>query len=279
MLTGFKNAYFFNAKTIEANTLAKIDFGTNGIMNPATAAAGARCTATSAQFLPWSSYAGKAATAMVNDGYGAPLCVLISAQNSISINGLNIYYHNVAFVSGGANNVLDAGTALDAQGNLTLGGDDIGVLFDGKSFASDEYKITAEKMRAIALALSQYYNSRYQSDPSRSSAVDYFSNGTGSADPTRWDSANAGNVIAFTTTPSPMYINGATTELAPSLSLTKDDVTDGWGNIINFDNASNAVRSPVNTDATKALPPYTAQVSTTLPGNVLFAQTVVGANN
>jgi hypothetical protein len=76
-----------------------------------------------------------------------------------------------------------------------------------------------------------------------------------------------------------MYINGAATELAPSLSLTKDDVTDGWGNIINFDNASNAVRSPVNTDATKVLPPYTAQVSTTLPGNVLFAQTVVGANN
>lgn len=277
--SGFSTAYLANMTQIEADANAEINFGPAGIMSPATVAFGARCSAVVANFIPWSQYTGHAAGSLVNDGYGAPLCILINPQSAVLLNGISLYYHTVAFISTGPNNVLDNGTALDALGNLTLAGDDAGVLFDGRAFSVAKYNLTADKMKVVAQALEQYYVARYQSDPSRSSSIDYWSNGTNSPDPTRWDSANPGNLINYTTSASPVYITGTAPDLSAALSLSKDDVTDGYGNIINFENASQNVRSPDNGNGNLAIPPYTALLSTILPGNVPYAQAIVGVNN
>ncbi len=276
--SGFATAYLANMNVIESDAKAEINFGTTGIMGAATAASGARCTATAANFTPWSDYTGHAAASLVNDGYGAPLCILINPQASVQINGVNLYYHTVAFISTGPNSVLDSGTGLDAAGNLTLAGDDIGVLFDGRAFSVNKFNLTASKMKIVSQALEEYYLARYQSDPTRSSSIDYWSNGVNSPVPTSWDSINPGNLIAYTPNAAPMY-TGATSDLSASLSLSKDDVTDGYGNILNFENASNNVRSPVNASANMAIPPYTALISTVLPGNVGYSQAAVGVNN
>ncbi|HET9113000.1 MAG TPA: type II secretion system protein [Burkholderiales bacterium] len=279
--SGFSTAYLANMTQIETDPNAEINFGAAGIMSPATAAPGARCSVVAADFIPWSQYTGHAAGSLVEDGYGAPLCVLINPQSAVLLNGINLYYHTVAFVSTGPNNVLDNGTALDALGNLTLAGDDAGVLFDGRAFSVAKYTLTADKMKVVAQALEEYYVARYQSDPSRSSSIDYWSNGTNSPYPVRWDSSNPGNLINYTITASPIYTGTGqpTTDLSVALSLSKDDVTDGYGNLINFENASQNVRSPDNGSTNLAIPPYTALLSTTLPGNVPYAQAIVGVNN
>lgn len=281
LASAFQNAYAGNAMVIETSPLAQISFGALGTMVPSGAVAGGRCTATNAaDFIPWSSYAGKSAAAMVNDGYGAPLCIFITPQMSVTVNGMNLFYHNVAFVSTGANNVLDNGTGLDANGNLLLAGDDTGVLFDGKSFATNQFQVSAAKMQAIVSLLGQYYNARYQSDPSRSSSVDYFSSGsTNSHNLSDWDSVNPGNVIPYDTLATPMYTTGSPTDMAVELSLAQNDVTDAYGNIISFENASNNVRNPDNGTASEAIPPFTALISTTLPGGAKFSEAVVGVNN
>ncbi|MHB0990137.1 MAG: type II secretion system protein [Burkholderiales bacterium] len=284
--SGFSTAYLANMTQIEADPNAEINFGAAGIMSPAIAAPGARCSAVAANFIPWSQYTGHAAGSLVEDGYGAPLCILINPQSTVLLNGINLYYHTVAFISTGPNNVLDNGTALDTLGNLTLAGDDAGVLFDGRAFSVAKYNLTADKMKVVAQALEEYYVARYQSDPSRSSSIDYWSNGTNSPDPVRWDSSNPGNLINYTTSASPMYTTGTAPDLSAALSLSKDDVTDGYGNIINFENASQNVRSPDNsynpsnlTVPPYSIPPYIALLSTTLPGNVSYAQAIVGVNN
>lgn len=287
--SGFSTAYLANMTQIEADPNAEINFGAAGIMSPTTVTPGARCSAVAANFIPWSQYTGHAAGSLVNDGYGAPLCILVNHQSSVLLNGINLYYHTVAFISTGPNNVLDNGTALDALGNLTLAGDDAGVLFDGRAFSVAKYTLTADKMKVIAQALEEYYVARYQSDPSRSSSIDYWSNGAADPNPItlpRWDSSNQGNLINYTTSASPMYITGTSPDLSAALSLSKDDVTDGYGNIINFENASQNVRSPDNSYNPSnlavppySIPPYTALLSTTLPGNVPYAQAIVGVNN
>lgn len=279
---GFAATYQANVNMIESDANAEINVGASGILHPATVAPGSRCTSTAANFTPWSNFTGHAAASLVNDGYGAPLCVFINPQAMIAMNGINLYYHTVAFVSTGPNNVLDAGTGLDSQGNLTLGGDDTGALFNGSAFAVNQYTLTAGKMRTIVQALEAYYLMRYQSDPSRSSSIDYWSNGI--ADPvtayqSRWDYTNPGNQIAWTNIASPMYTTGALPDLSVVLSLSKDDVTDGYGNVINFENASANVRSPDNIVTNMNTPPYTASISTVLPGGVLYSQTAVGVNN
>ncbi len=288
--SGFSTAYLANMQQIESDPNAEINFGAAGIMSVAAVGAGARCNATAANFIPWSQYTGHAAGSLVKDGYGAPLCILINPQSYVALNGVHLYYHTVAFISTGPNNVLDSGTMLDAAGNLSLGGDDSGVLFDGRAFSVAKYTLTAEKMKVVAQALEEYYVARYQSDPSRSSSIDYWSNGdlpdysVASSNITRWDSSNPGNLIFYTTVATPMY-SGLASDLNVALSLSKDDVTDGYGNIMNFENASNNVRSPDNPTTnsvgtlTMDIPPYTALVSTTLPGNVAYAQAVVGVNN
>lgn len=274
--SGFAAAYQANVNTIEANPTAVLSFPAGTVL-PAVAAAGGRCTASVAAFVPWSDYTGHAAGSLVADGYGAPLCVFINPQSAVTLNGVNLYYHVVAFVSTGPNHVLDNGTGLSAQGNLLLAGDDTGVVFNGQSFVLGQYNLTVTKMQNVAQALSAYYLMRYQADPTRSASIDYWSNGAGSSYLSRWDSNNTppSNQIPWENTAT----NILTSNISTALSLSQNDVTDGFGNIFMFENASNNVRSPDNTSSPMTFPPYTALISTQLPGGSTLSQAVVGANN
>ena len=280
--SGFAAAYQANVNAIEANPNAVLSFP-SGAVAQATASGTGRCTATAATFAPWSDYTGHAAGSLATDGYGAPLCVFISPQMAVTLNSVPLYYHVVAFVSTGPNRVLDAGTGLNpVTGNLTLAGDDTGVTFNGQSFVLGQYNQTVVKMQNIAQALSAYYLMRYQADPTRSSSIDYWSAGPGSPNLTRWDSSNTTppNQLPYEPSAASMYTTGAATDLAVVLALSKNDVTDGFGNIMQFENATSNVRWPYNTaNSSMAFPPYTALISTTLPGGSLLSQAVVGVNN
>jgi prepilin-type N-terminal cleavage/methylation domain-containing protein len=283
--SGFAAAYQANVNAIEANPNAVLSFP-SGVVAQATASGTGRCTATAATFAPWSDYTGHAAGSLATDGYGAPLCVFISPQMAVTLNSVPLYYHVVAFVSAGPNRVLDAGTGLNpVTGNLTLAGDDTGITFNGQSFVLGQYNQTVVKMQNIAQALSAYYLMRYQADPTRSSSIDYWSAGAGSANFTRWDSSNTTppNQLPYVSTapPQSMYTTGAPTEVATVLALSQNDVTDGFGNIMRFENATSNVRSPDSGGANSPMtfPPYTALISTTLPGGSLLSQAVVGVNN
>lgn len=278
LLAGLSSAYQANVSSIEADANPEINFGAAGTMTQAVAKAGSRCNASANSFLPWASFTGRSAATLYKDGYGAPLCVLINPQASVLLDGFPLYYHVVAFVSTGANNILDAGTTLDAAGNLNLGGDDMGVVFDGRAFAIQAYNTTSSRIQSLSQALQAYYLARYQSDPTRSSSIDYWSNGAGSPDTSRWDASNPGNLIAYQTVATPMY-TGTGSDMTTALGVSRNDVTDGYGNIVQFENASQAVRSPVNTVSDMAIPPYTAMISTTLPGNIRYSESVVGINN
>ena len=277
--SGFAAAYQANVGTIEANSNAALSFPAGTVL-PAGAAPGARCTATAATFAPWSDYTGHAASSLATDGYGAPLCVFISPQMAVTLNSVPLYYHVVAFVSTGPNRVLDAGPGLNqTTGNLTLAGDDTGVTFNGQSFVLGQYNQTVTKMQNVAQALSAYYLMRYQADPTRSASIDYWSNGAGSAYPSRWDLNNTptSNQIPWETAAT----NMVTSTISTVLSLSQNDVTDGFGHIMQFENASSNVRSPDSGAANSPMtfPPYTALISTTLPGGSVLSQAVVGINN
>ena len=283
--SGFAAAYQANVSTIEANPSAVLSFPSVTVpgavvqVQQALASGTGRCTATAATFAPWSDYTGHAASSLATDGYGAPLCVFISPRMAVTLNGVNLYYHVVAFVSTGPNRVLDNGTGLTAQGNLTLYGDDTGVAFNGQSFVLGQYNQTVTKMQNVAQALSAYYLMRYQADPTRSSSIDYWSNGAGSAYPSRWDLNNTptSNQIPWETAAT----NMVTSTISTVLSLSQNDVTDGFGHIMQFENASSNVRSPDSGAANSPMtfPPYTALISTTLPGGSVLSQAVVGINN
>ena len=280
--SGFAAAYQANVNSIEANPNAILSFPSGTVAQALPSGTG-RCTATAATFAPWSDYTGQAAGSLVSDGYGAPLCVFINPQSALAINGVNLYYHVVAFVSTGPNRVLDAGTGLNAQGQLVLAGDDTGVTFNGQSFVLGQYNQTVIKMQNIAQALSAYYLMRYQADPTRSASIDYWSNGSGSQTQpaTRWDFANTSpaNGLLYSASPVAMYTTGAPTEVASALSLSQNDVTDGFGQIMQFEHATAKVRSPDNGIYAMQFPPYTALISTTLPGGSLLSQAIVGINN
>lgn len=279
LLSGFTAAYQANMLIVEADTNADVNFGAAGIMQATNVQTGARCNADASHFTPWASYTGHAAPTLAIDGYGAPLCVLINPQTSTQSDGFPLYYHVVAFVSTGPNNVLDNGTMLQPSGQLTLGGDDTGVVFDGRTVALAAYTSTRTKMQTIAQALQAYYQARYQADPTRSSSIDYWSNGVGSPDAaTRWDSSNPGNQLPWLSAAGALY-SGDNTDIATTLALSRNDVTDAYGSIMQFENAGPNVRSPDNNNVNLAVPPYTGMVSTVLPGNIVLSQAVVGVND
>lgn len=275
------SAYKMNAVNVDAVATATLTFGgsvgtiSQALPDPTTK----RCTSTATTFTPVARFSTMSPGEAFRDGYGQPLCVYITPRASLAISGSTVFYHSAAVVSAGRNGVIDVGTDLDAAtGNLTLAGDDIGVLLDGRNFAQDRYDITLASVRRAADAYQSYFSVRYQSDPARSISVDYFSCGDDTTCPPAtvnplWD---AGNGMPSTCAGAiPMF---ALTGISPHavLGLSQSDVTDGYGNIITLDNCGATVRSPGNATAALRAPPYTAVISTTLPGGGILSQTAIG---
>ena len=272
-------AYKANALTVDANTGKTLDFGALGTMSEALPhPVNKRCTSTAATILPIARFSKSSAGEAFVDGYGTPQCVFITPQLTLDISGVSVLYHSVAIISAGKNGVIDAGTALDdATGNMTLAGDDIGILMDGQRFAEDRYRASLDAVKKAADAYQAYFAVRYQSDPARSISVDYFSCGDATCPPATANSLwDAGNAMPSTcTAPLAMFQE---TGISPSavLGLSKSDVTDGYGNLITLDNCGASVRSPGNATAAMRAPPYTAVITATLPGGATLSQTAVG---
>ena len=243
-----------------------------GAINPVVPNATGRCETSANVFNPIARYLPSSASVSAMDGFGQGMCVYITTRQSWTINGLTYPYHTIAVVSPGYDGAVDANTALSAVGVLTLGGDDRGIVIDGRKVVGDLVETAMGQINRASTALASYFMTRYQSNASRDMGVNYFARtnraGTASAE---FDSAGSmpntgGAAVAITN-------NSAHTVLGLSVA----DVTDPWGGTLRLDNSSDAVRNPENSTVSMRSPGYTARISTTLPNGGTLERTVVGA--
>jgi type II secretory pathway pseudopilin PulG len=229
-------------------------------------------TTTAALMQPLARYAGLSPAQMASDGFNRPYRVLVSGRLQQSVSGISLYYHMAAVVSAGRNGKWDNATRLDSKsGELTLGGDDQGVVVDGYRIARAHYEDTLARMNKIASVYQTYFSTRYLSDLSRNVAIDYFAQPCAtSVFPAQWD---AGGGVANTC--SAMTALDAAGAHA-GLGFAATDVVDSYGQALQIDNSSPGVRSPDNPIAAMASPPYTAAVATSLPGGYLLRVSMAG---
>lgn len=258
-------AYEQNMVTAEvpSNTGRELVLPTGTVVQSGPNAAGWCSTTTTANFMPLYQYLKHAPNLIWRDGYGRPVCVLITPQLSLTYDGATIYYHTIAIVSAGRHGKIAAGTNLSDAGVLSLAGDNQAVLINGRLLALAALQSTQAQMAKVVAAYQAYFQNRYLGNTARDTSIDYFSNA--------WGDTGA-PIYGSTGTP----LNGRA-DLMPALGLSTTDITDGWGQVMTLDNASDAVRSPNNSNAAMTTPPYTARISTTLPGGQTYAQTVMGS--
>lgn len=275
-------AYKDNISNVDAEVSDKLVFDIGMEIEKALPQADGRCQSDKDTFKPIARYLDQSSTRAHLDGYSQPICVYITTRQSVVVDGVPLDYHSVAIVSPGRNNKIDAGTTLSATGELTLDGDDLGVLLDGRTFVQGRYELTIDELRRVADAYQAYFQSRYQADSTRSISINYFSCGnvncSVASDP-KWDINGTipvlGNTVDKTIgVPMDTVMAGGIPYEMLGLSLT--DVTDGFGNVLYIQNRGDLCRNPNNTDSSLRTPPYTAVIYTTLPSGEKLSQTVVG---
>ncbi len=245
---------------------------TGGTISPVTPNANGRCATPAATFNPIARYLPSSAAVSAFDGWGQGMCVYITTRQNWTVAGITYPYHTIAVVSPGYDGAIDATTALSAAGVLTLGGDDKGIVVDGRKLVGNLVDVANEQISRASTALANYFTTRYQSNTSRDMGVDYFA------------SRNRAGVISaeFDSTGTMPTTGGAAVAITNNnahavLGLTVADVTDPWGSVLLLDNSSDAVRNPQNANASLRSPGYTARISTTLPSGAVLERTVVGA--
>lgn len=274
----FIAAYRDNPVTVDAEAGARfvLPGGTIEAVGPDSATG--RCASGPATLAPLARYLPQSASTAFRDGFAAPMCLLMTARLVRPIGGVDTFYRIIAIVAPGSNGRLDTigacTTALSTAGELTLCGDDEGVLVDGFNIASDLLRQTLARMQLIVTAYQSFFQSRAQADPSRDASINYFASGGTPVE--RWD---VGGPMALSAcgAPSPLLVAGAAAGPAATLGLSNVDVTDLYGQVMQYDNCSNLVRNPQNTDAAQQVPPYTASIVTTLPGGAVLRVNAVGA--
>lgn len=222
------------------------------------------CNSNGNTFLPLARWLSASPSKAYLDGSGLPLCVLITPQLTTTINNVPVKYHVIAIVAAGRDGYVDPGTTLNSTtGVLTLAADDRGVVIDGKSLATDKYNVTIARMQAIVGALNTYFTNRFMGNPTRNTALDYFTAASDASGqiPDTGGAAKGMDTLGITT----------------ALGLSATDITDGYGQYFLLDNSSSAVRSPSNPSANNQSPPFTAQVSTTLPGGTPLSMSAIGS--
>ena len=243
-----------------------------GTISPVLPNATGRCETPGNTFAPIARYLPSSAGVSAVDGFAQGLCVYITTRQSWTVNGLTYPYHTIAVISPGFDGALDATTVLSAAGILTLGGDDKGIVIDGRKLVGDLVDKAMGQIDRASTALASYFMTRYQSNASRDMGVDYFARTNRSGVITsEFDSSGSmpstgGAAVAIT--------NGAAHTV---LGLSVGDVTDPWGGTLLLDNSSDAVRNPQNSTASMRSPGYTARISTRLPNGSVLERTVVGA--
>ena len=273
----FTAAYRDNPVTVDSEAGARFVLPGGTIEAVGPDATTGRCGSGPATLAPLARYLSQSASTAFRDGFAAPMCILMTARLSRAIGGVDTFYRLVAVVAPGPNGRLDTigacATALSAAGELTLCGDDEGVMVDGFNIAADLLRQTLVRMQMAATAYQVYFQSRAQADPSRDASINYFASGGTPAE--RWD-VGVPIPLSACSAPSPLLVAGGTGP-STTLGLSSIDVTDHYGQVMQYDNCSNQVRSPQNADAAQQVPPYTASIVTTLPGGTVLRVNAVGA--
>lgn len=263
---GMSQAYAENMAIAEADTNSEIALA-DGVISESTTSAGQRCSTTASTFSAASPFLDMSTSAAYLDGFNRPLCVFVTPQQTTTMSGVTLYYHSIAIVGMGASGYLNSGTTFSSDGTLTLGGDNQGIVIDGRTIAARQFADTRARMMKITQAVESYFLGRFQAGTSPSTMIDYFGTSSGSS---TWDTEGSMPITggAAMNTDASYY---------QPLGLSVDDVTDPYGQSFYFDNASSAVRSPSNGSASmNSTPPWSARVYTTLPGNVAYVQSAIG---
>lgn len=267
-----ETAYRQNMFTIDGDAVGRLNFGAAGNIDPVNPNPNGFCDAPDNALAPIALLLRSSPNQAMRDGYGLDFCLAIDPRAPIAYNGQNLPYHPVAIVSGGPNGEIAAGTVFN-NGQLTLASDDIGVVVDTAGQAIGAYERTMAALSKSAAALQQYYVARYQSDPARTPGTDYFGCGEAACPPAaaaaNWDAANG----LPTTCAGPVDM---TTTAIGVVGLVREDVTDGYGQIIQYDNCGAGIRSPANAAANMQIPPFTTAVQSTLPDGTQLIATAVG---
>jgi len=181
----------------------------------------------------------------IRDGYGRNFCIAIDPRAVIAYNGQNLPYHPVAIVSGGPNAQVEAGTTF-VGGQLTLAGDDVGMVVDTAGQAISAYAQTMIVLAPRIGAMQQYFSPvttliRHGRPPSTTSvAVPRLARREGFW----WVGWRQWHP---TTCAAPV---GMDTTVAGVIGLTRQDITDGYGQIFNTTTVAPACVAP-------AMPPPT----------------------
>ncbi len=264
-------AYNDNATKVDANPAAVFTTSA-GTLTPLMPSVNNLCVGTPTMFNAIARYLNTSASDVWHDGFGRSFCVYITPIQNITVNSITFNYHSVAVVSAGVDGAIDATTTLSPLGVLTLGGDDKGILIDGRSLMQDKVTQSLAVVNRAAEAYQTYFNTRYLANTTRDISIDYFaSTDRGGNASSSWD---FGGAMPNTGGSAVNMVNiGAHTVLG----LTLSDVTDSFGQILLIDNSSDAVRNPQNAIGALQTPGFTARISTSLPGGQTLSRTVVGS--
>lgn len=277
--TSLLTAYKDNMTAIDGNAGQVLDFGSGVTIAQQLPGANNRCPSTTTTLAPIARYLDRSSTRAHLDGYNQAFCLYITPRQALVVDGVSLNYHSVAVVSAGQNGVVETGSTLSATGELTLTGDDLGVLMDGRSFVQGQFQVTLDGLRRTADAYQAYFQARYQADPGRSVSIDYFSCGVSdcaTASNPHWDMSGAMPSVGSGSSGAAMNSGTAGSRPFEILGLSQSDVTDGFGNVLLMQNQGNLCRNPANASATLQSPPFTAVIYTDLPGGTRVSQTVIG---
>lgn len=177
------------------------------------------------------------------DGFNRPFRVFVSKRLTAVIEGVSLPYHVIALVSnqGGKYNgttqlqTLNKGTTFDPDtGQLILGGMDTGIVINGLHVVQVLFRVTHERMAAIAQMWSDYYATKRHADSSRSAFRDYFGAAAeGNRMRKAWHPPTPGSVLVNCgiADPDPEWWGYPLTDLNldTALGLSKPNYTDAWG--------------------------------------------------
>lgn len=261
---GMLALYEQNGMTIEEQPAGQF-------LNFRTSAANAgQCPSQEAAFATVTDSFSESSGAISRDGYNNPWCLIISAPISERRDGVDLWFRNMFIISPGVDGLLDAATAVGPDGNLKLGGDDMGVTVSGRDVQWKKAQETFRRLSKVAQMYETYFTTRYLANVGRDISIYYFSNqyDTGGA-----VASTSGNWRPVSTALSAIGVSGSDT-VTPWESNNAIEV----GNATESLNGS-SVRSPATTGVGTL--PYTSLLRARLPaptGQTSFAVKVVVGN-
>lgn len=225
---------------------------------------GLRCDSQVTAFEKHTEVFSESPTQVSVDGYANPWCFMISGPLNETRDGVPLWYRNVAVVSTGPDGVLDAATKMNADGTITLAGDDLATTITGREIQAPKIRETLRRLNRVAQFYESYFTARYLSYADRDITRYYFANGSVPSTSDAW--------VPAKTLLGPVGLGGAETG-TPWETNNQVEV-----NNFNQTVGGVTVRSPA-TSGTGVLP-YTALLRARVPapnGVQAFAvQTAVG---